>query len=140
MTGNLEFKPDAFLEACLPGTSDRMRELKESIGRLNSQTDEVRAVLLLGETGVGKTYIAKKLIEHLALSSEEWDVVQFHPSYSYEDFVLGFRPFITSRGDLNYALQAGPLLRLAGHAQRYPSRKQVVAYLQGLGLALKGSK
>jgi DNA-binding NtrC family response regulator len=41
-----------------------MRELKECIGRLNSQGDEVRATLLLGESGVGKTYIANVIAMH----------------------------------------------------------------------------
>lgn len=58
------FTPDSFLEACLPGDTKELFELKECITRLNAQDDEVRAVLLLGESGVGKTYLAKVIAMH----------------------------------------------------------------------------
>ena len=57
-------KGDAFLEACLPGDSKELTELKEVIIRFNSQDDEVRAILLLGESGVGKTYVARVIAMH----------------------------------------------------------------------------
>lgn len=41
-----------------------MLELKDKIRRLNAQANEVRSVLLLGETGVGKTYMAKVVAMH----------------------------------------------------------------------------
>ena len=58
------FTPDAFLEACLPGSTKELLDLKECITRLNAQDDEVHAVLILGESGVGKTYLAKAIAMH----------------------------------------------------------------------------
>lgn len=51
-------------------------------------------VILQGPPGVSKTYLAKRLA--YAMIGDEIDdrieVVQFHPSYSYEDFILGYKP------------------------------------------------
>ena len=52
--------------------------------------EEKKQVIFQGPPGTGKTYIAQKLAKCLA-GAEEWvTLVQFHPSYSYEDFVQGF--------------------------------------------------
>jgi DNA-binding NtrC family response regulator len=59
-----ELKSDDFLDACLPGTSPAMCDLRDKILRLNAQAAEVRAVLLLGDPGVGKTYIARVASMH----------------------------------------------------------------------------
>ena len=48
--------------------------------------------------GHGKTYVAQALANCLAGSKDRVTLVQFHPSYAYEDFVRGFRPTITEMG------------------------------------------
>ena len=49
-------------------------------------------LILQGPPGVGKTFVAKKLAENLAGSPERVRWIQFHESYSYEDFIRGYRP------------------------------------------------
>ena len=51
-------------------------------------------LILQGAPGVGKTFIAKRLAYSLIGSKDQSRVamVQFHQSYSYEDFIEGFRP------------------------------------------------
>ena len=78
---------------------------------------ESRQVIFQGPPGTGKTFIARKLSEAVAGSRDRVELVQFHPSYAYEDFVEGFRP--TGAG--SFELQPGPIKRLAARASKNPN-------------------
>ena len=80
---------------------------------IEAQLEDKRQVIFQGPPGTGKTFVAKALAEHLAGLDERVTLVQFHPSYSYEDFVEGFRPTPTDNGQLVFALRPGPLKRIA---------------------------
>ena len=49
-------------------------------------------LILQGPPGVGKSFVARRLSEEVAGTSGETRIVQFHQTYSYEDFVQGWRP------------------------------------------------
>ncbi|MFE5033168.1 AAA family ATPase [Streptomyces sp. NPDC056683] len=92
--------------------------------------DEVRELLLderqlvfYGPPGTGKTYLAMKLAEHFGGGPEQVKIVQFHPSYAYEDFFEGFRPVEDPETrDVAFRLTAGPLRELADLASREGNR------------------
>lgn len=56
-------------------------------------------LILEGPPGVGKTYLAKRLVYSILETKDEskLEMVQFHQSYSYEDFIQGIRP--NEKGD-----------------------------------------
>lgn len=85
--------------------------------------DDKQQVIFQGPPGTGKTYVAQELAEHLAESERQVTIVQFHPSYAYEDFVRGFRPTSTESGQVGFTLQDGPLLRAAQKARDAPGAK-----------------
>lgn len=51
-------------------------------------------IILQGPPGVGKTFLAERLAFSLIgeTDAERVELVQFHQSYSYEDFVMGYKP------------------------------------------------
>ena len=84
--------------------------------------NDKRQVIFQGPPGTGKTYAARKFAERLAGSEQRVRLVQFHPSYAYEDFVQGFRPTLHD-GQPGFKLKDGPLLTMARRAWKDPEAK-----------------
>ena len=85
--------------------------------------EDRRQIVFQGPPGTGKTYVAQKLAECLAGSPDRVTIVQFHPSYAYEDFVQGFRPTLLDRGQAGFELSKGPLREAAERAEEEPDVK-----------------
>ena len=83
---------------------------------IDTLLEDKKQVIFQGPPGTGKTYVARELARHLAGDDGSVRLVQFHPSYSYEDFVQGFRPKVTGDGQAGFVLRAGPLLQAAQQA------------------------
>jgi 5-methylcytosine-specific restriction enzyme B len=86
---------------------------------------ERKQIIFYGPPGTGKTYLARELARHLAEDGAV-KLVQFHPSYTYEDFFEGFRPEPGGSGTLTFTLRAGPFRDFAEVALANPSTAYIL--------------
>ena len=110
-------------ESTLDQLADSLYLGSDFLPRVVKLLGQKRQVIFHGPPGTGKTYVARKLAEHLAGTDGSVELVQFHPSYSYEDFVQGYRP---AEGGVGFTLRDGPLRRLAKQAIESPQGTHVL--------------
>ncbi|MGW2084637.1 DUF4357 domain-containing protein [Streptomyces sp. NPDC001880] len=110
------------LELPVPDQALADELLAHDVGWLREVRDllsDEKQLIFYGPPGTGKTYTALALAEYLGGGAERVKLVQFHPSYSYEDFFEGFRPREDPKtGEVAFRLTAGPLRELADLASR----------------------
>jgi hypothetical protein len=74
--------------------------------------------IVYGPPGTGKTFVAQKLALHLAGGDgARIEMVQFHPAYSYEDFIQGIRPKANAQGGIEYPMVDGRFVQFCKAAQ-----------------------
>ena len=102
---------------------DALAELfmsRESLEHILEQLKRKKNIILQGAPGVGKTFIAKRLawLQLGAKDESAVEMVQFHQSYTYEDFVQGLRP----TKDGHFAVKDGCFYRLCRKALANPQQ------------------
>jgi hypothetical protein len=108
------------------GMDDALSELfleQAALERLLAIWSTKKNLILQGAPGVGKTFVAKRLAYLLlgAKDSGRVETIQFHQSYSYEDFVQGYRP----DGKGGFMLRNGIFHRFCEKATLSPGRRHV---------------
>ncbi len=95
----------------------------ETFDNMLTQLRRKKNLILQGPAGVGKTFVARTLAHALMGEKDESrvEMVQFHQSYGYEEFIQGLRP--TSNG--SYTLREGVFLRFCQAAMEDKEREYV---------------
>ncbi len=92
--------------------------------------DLKRQLILQGVPGTGKTHVARHLARLLTGGRDECiRLVQFHPAYSYEEFVEGIKVrsvTVDGRSDVTYPVEDGLLCAFAEEASRRPAETHVL--------------
>lgn len=72
-------------------------------------------IILQGAPGVGKTFLAKRFAYSLIGKKDDRyiEIVQFHQSYSYEDFIMGYKPV-----DEGFKLKTGSFYNFCKKAEK----------------------
>lgn len=96
------------------------------LGRIVSALHRRGQVILYGPPGTGKTYVARALADELGKPGSVVKRIQFHPSYTYEDFFAGYRPVTDAAGQLSFSLARGPLREIADEARKNPDVPHVL--------------
>ncbi|WP_342357388.1 AAA family ATPase [Clostridium senegalense] len=100
----LDFLSDVFI------SDDKYETIKSLLKRKKN-------LILQGAPGVGKTYAAKRLAYSLMgkKDTSRIKMVQFHQSYAYEDFIMGYRP-----NGIGFELKEGPFYQFCKVASENP--------------------
>ena len=99
------------------GRDDFLKDVFLDESQYDELADLIRLkknVILQGPPGVGKTFAARRLAYSLMneINPDRVMMVQFHQSYSYEDFMLGYRP-----DGSGFSLAQGPFYRFCKEAE-----------------------
>ncbi len=107
--GREDFLKDVYMQ---PEQYDRLVRLVEN--KMN--------IIIEGAPGVGKTFTAKRLAYSMLgeKDPERVEMIQFHQSYNYEDFIEGFRP---SEKGTGFDIKRGAFYKFCRTAQEDPDNK-----------------
>jgi 5-methylcytosine-specific restriction protein B len=107
-------QPTFSIETCADETNIDVATLRQWLAALERK----RQAIIYGPPGTGKTFVAERLARHLVAETDGFvQLVQFHPTYAYEDFVQGIRPEVGAEGSLQFNMRPGRFLSFCERAR-----------------------
>ncbi|MHA1748312.1 MAG: McrB family protein [Promethearchaeota archaeon] len=85
---------DEFIEGLdeITAEKDFLEQIKNEIfTKIDNLIEDKKNLIITGVPGTGKTYMVLDYVKN-RFGSDKTEFVQFHPSYSYEEFIEGIRP------------------------------------------------
>jgi 5-methylcytosine-specific restriction protein B len=113
---------DELLNDKILSASEPVRHSNQGTLFALTQDEASHALALLAE----RDPVAQIPLESGASGISPLTRLTFHPSYSYEDFIEGFRPVDTGSGTLTLRLEDGIFKRLCREAQANPRQKYLL--------------
>lgn len=109
---NPKYSEEKFLDEVFMDSAEYTRLKSLLLGKKN--------IILQGAPGVGKTYSAKRLAYSIMGEKNESRIefIQFHQNYSYEDFIMGYKP----KEDGGFELKRGVFYNFCKKAQSDPDK------------------
>ena len=98
---------------------DQVYMTEAKYDRLVAVLTRKKNIILQGAPGVGKTYAAKRLAYSIMGEKDDdrIEFVQFHQNYSYEDFMMGYKPV-----EDGFELKYGIFYRFCQKAANHPDK------------------
>lgn len=117
----LPIPPSVAVVPDLPAATDELAASvhmpREDLQEMIEVLQDRQQLVFYGPPGTGKTFVAQAIARHVVgTDRSRVRLVQFHPSYAYEDFFEGLRP-TTDSGTVTFELKPGPLRQIADEAE-----------------------
>jgi len=110
-----------FLENFIIDFIKNLKVITEIIKILKFQ----KQIILQGPPGTGKTYLAKLIAKLITNDDNNIKIVQFHPSYTYEDFIRGIKITIKNNQPV-YEATDKIFAKICKEAERNPNSKYIL--------------
>ena len=97
--------------------------IPETFDKYAKLINRKKQVIFQGAPGTGKSYLANIFARYITEDkTEQIETIQFHSSYSYEDFIQGYRPI--KKG--GFSLRNGIFMEFCDRAKKEPDKKFVI--------------
>jgi hypothetical protein len=118
--------PTASSPANSSALAEQLHLTPEWVSEVLELIEESKQVIFYGPPGTGKTFVIKALANSIT-NPDNVQLIQFHPSFSYEDFFEGYRPKISAdEKTMLFEKSPGPLRRMAEKALANPDEKFIL--------------